>query len=782
MTDGNGNGGDRAFGARIKRVEDPRLLRGDGRYIADLKVHGMVHAAVVRSPHAHARIVSIDASEALADPRTIAVFAAGDLPEMPPLTCIDAEETTLPFNQHVLARDKVRFVGEPVAVVIAADRYVAEDVMTLVDVEYEPLPAVVDPEEAMIAGAPLVHHETNVVDRLSYESGEPKAAFEAAPHTLSERLVTQRYAAMPMETRGCIAEWDERWETLTLHSSTQVPNGVKANLQTFLGLGENSVRVIVPDVGGAFGVKIQIYPEEVFISFIARELRRPVKWIEDRWEHFVASCHGREQIHDVKVGFDDDGRILALRDDCITNTGAYLQSLTLVEPFIGVAMLSGMYRVENFEATSTVVVTNKTPMNPFRGVGHVQAAFTMERIIDLIAQERGLDPADVRRVNLIQADAFPLAKGIGNVLAGEIIYDSGDYPRCLERALELAGYEEFRARQAELREQGRHLGIGIGSFVEETGLGPYESATVRVEPSGGVVVYTGSCPSGQGHHTVFAQIAADELGVDVSDIKVIHGDTDLVRSGVGTYASRSAAVGGGAVRNAAGGVKSKILAVTERLLEAAEADLELSAGRVQVKGSPSRSVSLGEVAQAVTPGRALPEGIEAYGLEHTDIFHPESNTFSCGVHVSTVEVDVETGIVTLLQHVACDDSGRIINPLLFEGQTHGGVTLGIGGALLEEVVYDAEGQPRNPNFMDYLIPAIGNMPRRFVTDHIESPTYLNKDGVKGGGEGGAVGAPAAIANAVADAVRPARVTATPLTPERVFRLAQEAGLVDPAGV
>jgi carbon-monoxide dehydrogenase large subunit len=765
-----------AVGERVRRVEDPRLLRGDGRYISDLKLHGMVHAAVLRSPHAHARIVSIDKSEALADPRTIAVFAADDLPEMPPLTCIDAEETTLPFNQHVLARDKVRFVGEPVAVVVAEDRYVAEDLLTLVDVEYEPLPAVVDPERAMADGAPLVHHDTNVVDRLEYDKGDCEGEMARAPHTLTERLVTQRYAAQPMETRGCIAEWDERWEALTLHSSTQVPNGVKANLQTFLGLGENSVRVIVPDVGGAFGVKIQIYPEEVFISFVARELRRPVKWIEDRWEHFVAACHGREQIHDVTVGFDDDGRILALRDDCITNTGAYLQSLTLVEPFIGVAMLSGMYRVENFAATSTVVVTNKTPMNPFRGVGHVQAAFTMERIIDLIARDRGIDPAQVRMNNLIQPDAFPLPKGIGNVLAGEIVYDTGDYPKVLQKALELAGYEELRARQAELRSQGRHVGIGIGSFVEETGLGPYESATVRVEPSGGVVVYTGSCPSGQGHHTVFAQIAADELGVDIADIKVIHGDTDLVRSGVGTYASRSAAVGGGAVRNAAGSVKKKILAVSERLLEAAESDLELRDGRVAVKGSPTRSVALSEVAQAVSPGQALPEGIDAYGLEHTDIFHPESNTFSCGVHISTVEVDVETGLVTLLQHAAVDDSGTILNPLLFEGQTHGGVTLGIGGALLEEVVYDDEGQPRNPNFMDYLIPSIGNMPRRFLTDHVESPTYLNKDGVKGGGEGGAVGAPAAIANAVADALG-ANVTATPLTPERVFRLAQDAGLV-----
>jgi carbon-monoxide dehydrogenase large subunit len=766
--------GDRpVFGQPLKRTEDPRLLRGEGRYISDLKMHGLLHAAVLRSPHPHARIVSIDASECEADPRSAGLLLPQDTAGLETLVCIDAEETTLLFNQPVLARDRVRYVGEPVAVVLAEDRYVAEDLLQLIDVEYEPLPAVVDPEEAMAEGAPLVHETSNVVEVLEFKIGDARAAIDAAPRVLRERFTTQRYAGTPMETRGCIADWDERWASLTLWTSTQVPNAVKGDLQRILGLSENAVRVVVPDVGGAFGSKIQTYPEEVLMSLLARRVRRPVKWIEDRWEHAVATTHGREQFHDVEVGYDDDGIILGIRDECVTNTGAYLQRLTLVEPFIGIAMLPGPYRMPAFEARAPVVVTNKTPMNPFRGVGHVQAAFTMERIMDLVARDCGLDPAEVRRRNLATPDQMPLARGMSNVLAGDVVYDSGDYPECLRRVLELADYESERERCAREREQGRHIGMGIGFFVEETGLGPFESATVRVEPSGEVVVLTGACTSGQGHHTVLAQIACDELGVPMEAVKVIHGDTDLVRNGVGSYASRTAAVGGAAVRIAAGGVKSKIFAVAERMLEAAATDLELADGSVRVKGSPSRAMALSEVAQALAPGKPLPEGVESYGLEVTDLFHPTSNTFSYGAHVATVEVDAETGVVTLLRHVVCNDSGTIINPLLMDGQVHGGIALGVGGALLEENLYDAEGQPRNPTFMEYLVPTVGNMPEILV-DHLEVKTHLNPDGIKGGGEGGAVGAPAAIANAVSDALGGAPVTETPLTPERVYRLASRA--------
>ena len=705
------------------------------------------------------------------------MLTGDDLPdEIPLLDCIDAEETTKPFNQPVIATDKVRYVGEPVAVVIAGDRYRAEDLMDLVVVDYEPLPAVADPELALADDAPIVHEDTNLCDTLEYRLGDPDAAFERARHSFKERYVTQRYAGMPMECRGAIADWDARSGVLTLTSSTQVPNSVKRDICKFLDLSESSVRVLVPDVGGAFGVKIQTYPEEVLISFVSRRMGRPVKWVEDRWEHLVSATHGREQFHDVEVAFDDDGKVLGIRDYCVTNTGAYLQRLTLVEPFIGVSMLTGPYDITDFEAKADVVMTNKTPMNPFRGVGHVQAAFTMERIMDTIARELDMDPAEVRRRNLINSDAFPLPRGLGNVLAGEIIYDSGDYAQCLERVLEISGYEEFRGKAAEAREEGRYLGIGIGCFVEETGLGPYEMGTVRLEPSGKVVVLTGACTSGQGHLTTLAQIAADTLEVGIEDVEIRYGDTDQVRWGVGTYASRTAVVGGTAIRNASTTVRDQALHVAAQMLEANVDDLELRDGRISAKGSPSGpGVTLGEVASAIAPGQPLPEGVEMYGLEATDVFHPETNTFAYGMHVSKVEVDPETGFVELLEHHVVNDSGTIINPLILDGQVQGGVALGIGGTLLEEVIYDEEAQPKNPNFMDYLLPSEENVPN-IVVEHMEIPTHLNPDGIKGGGEGGAVGAPAAIANAVADAIYPGPVTETPITPARVYASLREAGL------
>ena len=765
------------FGASIRRKEDPRLLQGNGRYLSDIKLHGMVHAVFVRSPHAHALIRGIDASTAVADPRVVCVLTADDLPAgLPPLPCIDAEETTKPFNQPILAVDKVRFVGEPVAlVVVEGDRYIAEDIAGLVDVDYEPLPAVSTAEAAMAPEAPLVHFESNVVDVLEYSVGDAPSALADAPHTLTERFVTQRYAGTPLETRGVIVQWDEPRRGLTMWSSTQVPHSLKATLVGYLGLPENAVRVIAPDVGGAFGVKLQPYPEEIVLGLAAEQVGRPIKWVEDRYEHFLASTHGREQYHDVKVGYDNDGKILAIHDHAVTNTGAYLQRLTLVEPFIGVSMLSGPYVIEHQQLVSTVVMTNTTPLNPFRGVGHVQAAFTMERIVDLVAAAVGIDPGEVRKRNMFSKDVFPLHRGIGNVLAGEIIYDSGDYQECLRRAMAAAEWDDFRGEQENARAEGRYLGIGIGFFVEETGLGPYESGRVRVEPSGQVIVFTGACSSGQGHDTVLAQITADELGVGFDDIVVVHGDTDLVASGVGTYASRSAPIGGTAVRHAAGSIKEQAIQIAAAMLEASPQDLELVDGEVRVKGSPVSSVSLAQVAGRVAPGQPLPEGVDNYTLDATDIYHPPTNTFSYGCHVATVEVDVDTGVVTLLRHVVVNDSGTLINPLLVDGQVQGGVALGIGGALLEEIAYSDDGQPQNANFMDYLVPAIGNMPE-MVVEHMIVPTPLNADGMKGAGEGGAVGAPAAIANAVADALIPlgAKITETPLGPETVYRAVQDA--------
>jgi carbon-monoxide dehydrogenase large subunit len=771
-------GSGRAFGAPLARREDPRLLRGDGRYVADLKLHGLAHAAVLRSPHAHALVRSIDAARALADPRVLAVLAGADVADLPRLECIDAEETTRPFNQPVLAQDKVRYVGEPVAVLVAEDRYVAEDALGLVEVDYEPLPAVASAEAALAEGAPVLHDETNLVELLEYATGDA-TAIERAPHRLSARFRTQRHAGMPLETRGCVAEWDAGRSAITLHSSTQVPHAVKRDLARYLDLPESGVRVVAPDVGGAFGTKLQIYPEEILVCLLARRLGRPVKWIEDRREHFLATTHGREQVHEIEVGYDDDGIVAGVRDEVLTDTGAYLARLTLVEPFIGVAMLRGPYRIPNFEARTAVAMTNKTPMNPFRGVGHIQAAQAMDGMMDMIARERGLDPAEVRLRNMLTPEELPLDIGVGNVLAGPVVYDSGDYPEALHRALRLAGYDEFRKEQARARNEGRQLGIGIACYVEETALGPYESGTVRVEPSGQVVVLTGACSSGQGHQTVLAQIAADELGVSIEDVVVLHGDTDLVRSGVGTYASRSGPIAGTAIRHAASSVREKALRIAEHLLEASPADLDVERSSVFVAGSPERSVSLAEVAAAVAPGKALPPGIDGYGLEETDHFHPPTNAFPYGVHVATVEVDIETGVVTPLRLAVVSDAGPLINPLIVDGQYQGGVALGIGGALLEEIVYSADGQPVNPNFMDYLLPSVDSMPE-VLLEHLHTPTPHNPDGMKGCGEGGAIGPPAAIANAVSDALSPFGivVTETPVTPLRVYELLVEAGVIE----
>jgi carbon-monoxide dehydrogenase large subunit len=768
------------FGASIRRREDPRLLRGEGRYVADLKLHGLVHAAVVRSPHAHAVIRSIGLESARRDRRLCDVLVGRDVADLPRLDCIDAEETTRPFNQPILAQEKVRYVGEPVAIVVASDRYVAEDVAGLVEVDYELLDPVADAQAALAEGAPILHEETNLAELLEYSTGDT-TAIDRAPHRLRARFCTQRHAGVPLETRGCVAEWDPRRGVITLHTSTQVPHSVKGDLARFLGLPPSGIRVVAPDVGGAFGTKLQIYPEEILVCLLARRLRRPVKWIEDRREHLVATTHGREQVHELEVGYDDRGVIVGVRDHAVTDTGAYLARLTLVEPFIGVAMLRGPYRIPNFEATSAVVVTNKTPMNPFRGVGHIQAAQAMDGMMDMIARERRLDPAEIRLRNMIPPEDLPLDLGVGNVLAGPVVYDSGDYPEALRRALALIGYPDFRRRQERARAEGRYLGVGIACYVEETALGPYESGTVRIEPSGQVVVLTGACSSGQGHQTVLAQIAADELGVGLDDVVVVHGDTDLVGFGVGTYASRSGPIAGTAVRRASGEVRRKALAVAEQLLEAGRDDLRLEDGRIVVAGSPERGVTLGEVAQAVAPGRPLPAGIESYGLEETDLFHPPTNAFPYGVHVATVEVDVETGVVTPLQLAVVSDAGRLINPLIVDGQYHGGIALGIGGALLEEIVYNEDGQPAGVSFMDYLLPSVDCMPE-ILLEHMHTPTPHNPDGMKGCGEGGAIGPPAAIANAVTDALSPfgVVVTQTPVTPGRVYELLVDAGVLERA--
>ena len=775
---------DSPLGKSVLRREDARMLRGQGRFVADFQLERMVEVAVLRSPWAHARIASVDVSQCRADPRAIAVLTAADVPDVPTRTTEDFEATTRPFVQPILARNVVRYVGEPIAVVVARSRYEAEDLLPLVEVDYEPLPVLLDPEEAADELAMPLHEETNIADVLHETIGDVEA-LDRARHRLSVRFTCGRHAGMPIETRGVVASWDAVEERLSVWSSTQVPHNIRWNLERLLGLPRSSIRVVAPDVGGGFGTKLQLYPEEVLVALLALRLRVPVRWIEDRWEHFQATTQGREQIHELEVGFDDDGVIVAARDRILTNTGAYLQSTSLVEAFCGMTMLRGPYRIPNYEATSGVVVTNKTPMNPFRGVGHVQAAFVMERTIDMVAKRLGLDPAEVRLRNMIQPDELPLHRGGVNVWSGHFTFDSGDYPVCLQRALKLAGYEQFRAEQERLRrEEGRFVGIGIGCYVEITALGPYEGASVRIDETGHVRVTSGAGPCGQGTETTLAQIAADELGVPVASVTVRCGDTDAVPYGVGTYASRMASVGGSAVRLASRSVREKAAQVAAALLEVSPGDLRFENGLVAVAGSPSRAVTLGEVAKRVAPGHTLPEGISSHDLAATEYFHPEANTFSYGTQIAVVEVDPETGFVHPLRISVVGDCGTIINPALVDGQYQGGISMGIGGAFFEEILHDEAGQPQNPNFMDYLLPGGGDAPE-IIIEHMSTASLRNPDGIKGVGEGGAIGAPAALANALADALSPfgVEVTQTPMTPERVRQLIREAhaDVVQPAG-
>jgi carbon-monoxide dehydrogenase large subunit len=770
----------RLLGSPVLRKEDPRLLLGQARYVADIKLPRMVHAAVVRSPHAHARITGIETALCDQDSRVLAVLTASDVVAVPPLPAIDAEPGAKPFLQPVLAGDKVRYVGEPVAVVVAADRYIAEDVAQLVRVDYEVLPAVVSPEAAMAEDAPLLHTDSNVADEWRFSVGE-SSEFTRSPHTFRATYKTQRFAGTPLETRGVIAEWEPGREKLTIYTSTQVPHFVKGIVAGYLGLPAHAVRVVAPDVGGAFGAKIQPFSEDILMAMLAMRLNRPVKWIEDRYEHFVGSNHGREQNHDLEVFYDDDGIVVGIKDHIVTNAGAYLQAFTFADAACAVLTVRGPYRIPLFEAVATTVVSNKTPLNPFRGVGMSQATFAIERAMDLIAEERGIDPVEIRLRNMLMPEELPVDRGISMTFQGSVL-DSGNYPAALLRAKELIEYSEFRREQARLRERGQYTGVGFSAYVEKTALGPYESSTVSVDAAGLITVVTGAGPSGQGTETTLAQIAADELGVDMEDVRVVHGDTDLVRDGVGSYASRIAAVGGTAVRLASGKVKEKALKIAEQVLEVDASDLEWADGRVVAKGAPSRSVTLGEIAAAVAPGKPLPPGIDTYGLGETEVFHPAAEAFSFGTVAATVEVDIETGEVHPLRLVMVGDSGTIINPLLLDGQYQGGLALGVGGALLEEIVYDETGQPLNPNFMDYLMPQVDSMPE-IVLDHTTTRTHLNPDGIKGAGESGAIAPAGAFANAVSDALSPfgIGVNETPISPAKVYQQLVQAGVIRTPG-
>jgi carbon-monoxide dehydrogenase large subunit len=769
------------IGQSVKPRKTSRFLTGSGVYVSDVQLPNMLHAALARSMHAHARIRSIEVEPAVRLDGVVAVWTGSDVKdriglfpesfEIHPRAWLEGVKPILQGPRPAaLALRKVHYVGEPVAIVVAEDRHRAEDAVDEIAIEYEPLPVVVNPYEALKAGATLVHDESNdnVVFSFNVEKGDADQALRDAPCSFREHFRHHRYCAAPLEGRGVVAWVEPKTNILTVWSSTQMPHLVRRQIAIQLNLPEETVRVIAPDIGGGFGPKVFVYPEEILIPFAAWQLGRPVKWIEDRLEHFISTAHGRDQIHDVEVGFDEAGRILALRDRFLLDNGAY-NPMGLTDAYNTAAHLQGPYKIPNLSVSGTCVSTNKVPNAPYRGAGRPEAVFVMERCVDLIAAKLSLDPAEVRQRNFVQPEEMPYSAGILYRDGEPICYDSGNYPETLARALKTAGYEQLRRRQEELRQSGRCLGIGIGCYLEGTGVGSFEGARVRIDPSGQIVIATGATGHGQGHETVFAQIAADLWGVSPEDVRLIEGDTASIPFGCGTFGSRSSVNVGSALFEASARLKEKVFRLGAHLLEANPDDLEMGNGRLFVRGMPQRSLALSELAKAAVPGWAskLPNGL-APGLEETFYFVPATVTWANAAHVAVIEVDRETGEIKLLDYVVSHDAGKLINPLLVEGQIHGGVAQGIGAALYEEICYDPNGQLLSGSFMDYLLPGSMEVPK-IKTVHLESASPLNPLGIKGLGEGGAIAPPAAIANALADALRVA-VNEIPLSPNRVLQL------------
>jgi aerobic carbon-monoxide dehydrogenase large subunit len=772
----------RWFGAPVQRLEDDRLLRGHGRFTDDFG-EGALECCFVRSPYAHARITSINTDAARAVPGVVAVYTATDLPfgavDLPLL--IPHPNLTHGRTQRCLASERVRYAGEAVAFVVAESRYIAEDASELVEIEYEQLPVVITPEVALKA-EDLVHDDVpgNVAADMLQEKGDVDTALKSAPHRKQLKLRYERGAASPMEGRAVWARWSAAERKLLVYDSTQSPTSIRGGLAVLFGLPESSVDVIAPDVGGGFGPKIMLfYPDELLVPHAAMQLGRPVKWTEDRQEHFTAVNQERGQVHEVDVGFDDEGRVLALSDDFIHDGGAYTP-YGIILPIISAAQLPGPYRIANYRVRFRDLYTNAVPTSPYRGAGRPHACFVMERTLDAIAAELSIDRVEVRRRNLIQPDEFPYDVGVGWQDGNTVVYDSGNYPELLDRALQKLGPKPA----------GDHVGMGVAVYVEGTGVGPYEGAHVQVLVSGKVVAATGIPSQGQAHATVWAQVVADELGVHIADVEVTGGDTRKFPWGVGTFASRGAVTAGNAMHVAARMVADKAKRIAADHLEAAPEDLELVEGRVRVKGSPDRGIPLGAVAvlsnpvryafgggtEAATqfaarprPGPPLQDG-EQPGLEAIGYYSPPGSTWASGCHAAYVRVDPKTYKLEILKYVVVHDCGRVINPLVLQGQIEGGVAQGIGGAFYERLAYDSDGQLRNASFMEFLIPYATEVPPIEI-DHIETPSPLNPLGVKGAGEAGVIPVGAVLASAIEDALH-VPITEMPLSPLKLFELSQ----------
>jgi carbon-monoxide dehydrogenase large subunit/6-hydroxypseudooxynicotine dehydrogenase subunit gamma len=728
---------------------------------------------VLRAPLAHARIESIDAEVALALPGVDAVLTGEDIEGVPPIPVRTATEHRLDeFLQPVLARERVRYVGEPVAVVLAEDPYLAEDAAELIEVGYEALPVALDARTADEADAPRLRDEaSNEAATLSMGYGDVEEAFRRAARVVEAEVKIGRHSAVPLETRGLVAEYDRGSDHLTIWGSTKVPHFNRRVLSRLMEMPLSRISMKKSDAGGGFGVRGEFYPEDFLVPYLARETGRPVKWIEDRQENLVATNHSREQTHRLRAAFDEENRLLGLRDEVWHDNGAYIRTHGIIVADLTLAMLPGPYRVPAYGGTAHVVLTNKTPCGTFRGPGRYESTFAREHLLDVAAAKLGVSRLEIRRINLLDPSEIPHARGL-STLSTDIILDAGDYGGLLEKALRKSGFEDWEREVRELREEGRLVGTGVGYFLEKSGLGPYEEAAVEVDPTGSVRVLTGGASLGQGIETVLAQIAAEELEVRPEEIEVVHTDTDLLPDGVGSWASRSTVVGGSAVMLAAKATAEKALRVAAELLEASVDDLRLGESRVEVAGSPDRSLSLGEIAAACDPQRSAAMGEEP-GLGARRTFSVEHMTYPYGVHLAQVEVDPETGGVEIRRYFVAYEVGRAINPTLVEGQLVGGAAQGIGGALLEEFAYDASGQPLASTFIDYLEPTAAEVPRVGTLVCEDAPSPDNPLGVKGAGEGGVVGCGAAIASAVEDALgMPGEISSLPITPDRVRTLAR----------
>jgi carbon-monoxide dehydrogenase large subunit len=773
------------IGRSVPRLEDERLLRGQGRFLDDLHLDGAVEAAFLRSPHAHARLVRIDTAGALAQPGVLAVIDGAavaarlepmvfDIAKLVPESVQRATNPTVRVHpMPALAADRVTYAGQPVAMVVAVDRYVAEDALELIDVEFEPLPAVVDPEAALEPGAPLLQPEwgDNLAISFAFSRGDVDRAVAAADVVVSECFRSHRYAASPIETRGVAAGLDPQDGTLSVWSSTQVPHLLRDFLARWLRRDPASIRVRAPDVGGAFGLKHSSYPEDLLVPLAALELGRPVKWAEDRAEHLMAATHGREQVHRITVAATQTGRLLAVRDDVVMNAGAF-NILGLVVPYNSFSHLLGPYAVDALEVGFRVAVTNTGIVAPYRGAGRPEAVFAMERAIDRVARRLGLDPSEVRARNLIAPDAMPYDTGLTYRDGAPQVYDSGDYPELLGRARELVGREDF----AHLESDVTRVGVGYAMYTEGTGVGPFESGRVRIEPSGRVTVYTGASSQGQGHRTTLGQIAADVLGVPIENVDVVGGDSSAVTQGFGTLASRTAVVAGNAVAKAGVELRGRVLEVASRMLDTPPEELELNEGMVRIRDRRDVALSLADVAGFLSPFNPMRPPDAPVELEAGSVYRPGTVTWAAGTHAAVVAVDLRTGVVRLLRFVVAHDCGRLVNPAIVEGQIMGGVMQGIGGALYEKIIYDEEGQLSTGSFMDYTLPTVAEAPE-YRLAHVDVASPLNALGIKGLGEGGAIGPPAAIANAVEDALVGFGVVIRegPLTPANVLELIRSAG-------